>query len=286
MGRVFSFVHCRVVWLCILSGMPIFASAQNKDVVVIGGALTEIVYLLGAENRIAATDTTSSFPPAAEKTPKVGYQRALNAEGVLSLKPKLILAAGDAGPPAAIAQIRATGVTFESFSNEYSMVRVTENVARIANLLNMNAEGEKLVKRLRAEWDQTRDRVSGYSANKKPRVLFLLAHAGPNPQVAGEDTSASMMIELAGGVNALTGFKGYRPLTAEAAVAAKPDVILVTSQGITAQGGVEMILAKPGLALTPAGQNKRVVGMEALMLLAFGPRLPEAVLALAVQLHK
>lgn len=269
----------RAVLLLASSLIACTASAQTKDVVVVGGALAEIVYALGAENRIAATDTTALYPPAARDTPKVGYQRSLSAEGVLSLKPKLVLAASEAGPPAAIAQIRNAGVRVESFNAEHSAAQVLAYIERIATLLDVPKDGQKLVARMRAELDQMRDQVAAYGA-KKPRVLFLLAHGG-SPQVTGEGTAAHAMIELAGGENVMKGFSGYRPLTAEAATAAAPDVILITDQGLDAQGGIAGLLTKPGLALTPAGQNKRVVKMDALQLLGFGPRLPATVSSLA-----
>lgn len=258
---------------------PSFAMAQAKDVVVIGGAIAEIVYALGAENRIAGTDTTALFPAAARDTPKVGYQRSLSAEGVLSLKPKIVLAASEAGPAAAIAQIRQAGVKVETFPAEHTASQVLENIAKVAAALEVTRQGAALQAKMRGELDQMRDLVSGY-AGRKPKILFLLAHGG-TPQVSGEGTAAHAMIELAGGENAFSGFKGYRPLTSEGAVTAAPDVILISEQGLAAQGGVDGLLMRPGLALTPAGQAKRIVKLDALQLLGFGPRLPQTVVTLA-----
>jgi iron complex transport system substrate-binding protein len=93
------------------------------------------------------------------------------------------------------------------------------------------------------------------------------------------------MLRYAGAVNVLGGVEGYKPLTPEAAIAAAPDVILVTEQGLQAAGGIDGLLEAPGLAQTPAGRARRVVALEALLLLGFGPRLPQAVAALANALH-
>lgn len=252
------------------------ASAQQKDVIVIGGALTEIVYALGAENRIAATDTTSSYPPAVNQLPKVGYQRTLSTEGLLALKPKLIIATGEAGPVTTLQQLKAAGVPVTVLPTDYSMESVLERTRKVAALLNMDAQGEALAGKLSAEWDAVRKTVAAWRG-RKPRVLFVMAHGGPTPQVAGEATSADAVIRFAGGENAMSGFKGYRPLTSEGAVTAAPDVILITSEGLATQGGVAELLKRPGLSLTPAGQKKNVVAMDALMLMGFGPRLPQAV---------
>ncbi len=103
--------------------------------------------------------------------------------------------------------------------------------------------------------------------------------------VSGSGTSAHTMIQLAGAVNAVSGYENYKPLTAEALVAASPDVILMLTSGLESLGGVDGLLKTPGLALTPAGQNRRIVAMDGLYLLGFGPRTGKAVLELARKFH-
>lgn len=271
-------------FVCASLAISLPALAQERDVVVVGGALTEIVYALGAEKRVAATDTTSMYPPAALKTPKVGYQRTLNAEGLIAMKPTLLLATGEAGPPAAIAQIRAAGVRVEQMPVEHTMASILERVKRVAVALGIPKAGDALAAKLGADWDSVRTKVAA-QPGPKPKVLFILAHAAA-PQVAGSDTAAHAMIEMAGGENVMKAFSGYKPLTAEGAVTSAPDVILVTTQGLEAQGGVEGLLTKPGLALTPAGVRKRIVGLDALEMLGFGPRVPQTVMALSEQFYK
>ncbi len=259
------------------------ARAQ-RDVVVVGGAITEIVYALGAQDRVAATDTTSVHPAAAANTPKVGYQRSLSTEGVLALKPRIVFAAHEAGPPAALTQIRGAGVEVVSFGQDYSIDGLRARVASVAKALGREAEGRRLNERIASEWKRVSVRVA--SDPVKPRVLFILAHAGPTPQGGGEGTTADAIIRLAGGVNAMAGVQGYRPLTAEGIVNAAPDVILITDQGLAAQGGLPSVLDRPGVAMTPAGKARRVVSMEALYLMGFGPRLPQAVDELATAIRK
>jgi iron complex transport system substrate-binding protein len=203
---------------------------------------------------------------------------------VLSLKPKIVIAASEAGPQAALAQIRQAGVTVDLFPAEHTAAQVLDNVGRIAKILSMPKEGAAFQAKMRQELDQMRDFVSGLSG-RKPKVLFLLAHGG-TPQVSGAGTAAHAMIELAGGENAFSSFTGYRPLTSEGAVNAAPDVILISEQGLAGQGGVEGLLKRPGLALTPAGQAKRIVKMDALQLMGFGPRLPQTVIELAKLLRQ
>lgn len=252
-------------------------AAGAPRVVSVGGAITEIVFRLDGERYLIATDSTSTYPAAAQALPKVGYQRSLSAEGLLALQPTLLLAGSDAGPPAALAQLASAGVTIVRTSGEHTFDSLIANVDQVAASLGLS--GRNLTAKLREEWNATRAAIR--TGGARPRVMFVLSHAATNVQVAGAGTAADAMITLAGGVNALQGFKGYRPLSSEAAVAAAPDVILTTREGIEALGNVDALLSRPGLALTPAGRSRKVIAPDALYLLGFGPRLPNAVRDLA-----
>jgi iron complex transport system substrate-binding protein len=94
------------------------------------------------------------------------------------------------------------------------------------------------------------------------------------------------MIQLALAENAGAAFDGYKPLAAEAAAMANPDVILITDEGVQALGGLEALWSNTSLRLTPAGKHRRAVSMDSLYLLGFGPRLPAAVRDLATRLRE
>jgi iron complex transport system substrate-binding protein len=260
------------------------ACAQGPSrVVAVGGAVTEIVYALGAEDRLVAVDSTSIFPEAATRLPRVGYMRALSAEGVLSMRPQALIATAEAGPATALAQIRSTGVPVTTVPSDHSLDSLRTRVRTIAAALGVEFRGAELEKRLLGQWREAERAVAGYAT--RPKVLFLLAHTGNTAMVAGEGTAADAMIRYAGATNVFSGFTGYKPFTAEAAIGAAPDVVLITTEGLETIGGAEKLWARPGLALTPAGAAKRVVAFDALYLLGFGPRLPDAVRDLARQLH-
>ncbi len=272
----------------VASAQPGVGDARGKyrdvsRVVSVGGSLTEIVYALGATNGLVGTDTSSGYPEAATRLPQVGYQRRLSAEGVLSLNPTLVLATDDAGPPAAIAQIQSAGVSVMVVPNARTPEGVKAKIRTIARALGREEKGEELARDLDADLLQAREFVAG--ARKKPRVLFIYARGQGTMMVSGSGTSADTMIQLAGAVNAVSGYENYKPLTAEAVVAAAPDVILMLSSGLDSIGGVDGLLKAPGVALTPAGQHRRIVAMDGLYLLGFGPRTGKAVLELAREFH-
>ena len=247
---------------------------KRPKLVTVGGAITEIVYQLGAQAQLVGTDTTSLFPHAATLTPKVGYMRQLSAEGLLSLKPEALISTTEAGPPVVLDQIRMAGVRVELIEADHTWAEVQRKVRAVGRAAALEREAQQLQAQLDAAFADAQRLVFKHSG-AKPRVLFILAH-GQSPSVSGEGTGADAVIKLMGGKNALGGFKNYRPMTAEALAAAAPDVILTSSQGIQAQGGEDKFWSRPELALTPAYKRRALIHMEALKLIGFGPRLPEA----------
>ncbi|WP_291080714.1 ABC transporter substrate-binding protein [Hydrogenophaga sp.] len=243
--------------------------------VTVGGGITEVVYALGAQDQLVGTDTTSLYPPAAQATPKVGYMRQLSAEGLLALRPDALIAGTDAGPPVVIDQLRSAGVRVELVNSDHSWDEVRRKVAAVGRASGREAAARELQARLDARWQAVIARVQA-AKNPGPRVLFVLSHSG-SPMVAGEQTAADALIRFIGARNPLAGFKGYRPMTAEAMAQAAPDIILTTTQGIEAIGGEAKFWQRPELALTPAHARRAMVHLDALELLGFGPRLPDVV---------
>lgn len=263
--------------------LPAAAAQAAGRVVSVGGALTEIVYGLGARDLLVAVDSTSTFPPEAEGLPDVGYIRALSAEPILALSPDLVLAVEGSGPEATLRQLRQAGVRVEMINEEPGAELVPGRIRAVAVLLGREPAGEALAARVEEELDRAQELVA--DATSRPRVLFVMSAGRGAPQAAGRNTAAARIIELAGGVNAVDGYAGYKPLSAEAAVAAAPDVVLAMDSTVEALGGAGAMLDLPELRQTPAGREGRLVAMDGLLLLGFGPRTGQAVQTLARALH-
>jgi iron complex transport system substrate-binding protein len=248
------------------------ATSANERIVTLGGTVTEIVYALGAGPRIIGTDISSTYPDAARKLPQVGYQRTIAAEQVLSLNPTLIIASEDAGPPAAMEQLRNAGVRIEVIRGGHSAEGARQRIEQIARVLGNQDAGRAL----RDSLDADLAAAHGADALHTAQAIYVSARGGGSLQVAGSGTAADAIIALAGGRNAITAFNGYKPLTPEAAIGAAPDVILVSREGFDHLGGADAIAAMPGIAETPAARAKRIVPVDDLYMLGFGPRLGRA----------
>jgi iron complex transport system substrate-binding protein len=255
-------------------------AATPARVVSVGGAITESIYALGLERSLIAADTTSTFPAVAERLPRVGYLRALSAEGLLSLAPSLILASEDAGPPAVLAQIKSAGVRWVSLPAAHTAAAPVDKLRAIGAALGQAERAAARIRQFETEWQRARAEIARLGGH--PRAVFVMSHGGPALNLAGRDTAADAMLKLAGCVNALE-FNGYKAISAESLAAAAPDVIVTTVQSVAGMGGTASLLKRPGMAETPAARNQRVLAYDGLFLLGFGPRLPQAAEQLARQ---
>lgn len=258
-------------------------TADASRVVSIGGSVTEIIYALGAEARLVGTDTSSVYPEAATRLPQVGYMRQISSEGVLSLRPSLVIAAGESGTPEAIEQIRAVGVFVLLLPADHTYEGAKRKIELIARALGVEEKGRDTIARLERETDDARALLP--RTNERPRVLIVIARGAGSLSVSGSNTAADEMVRLAGGTNAVTDYEGYKPLTAEAVVNAAPDVVLFPTRGLESIGGIEGALNLSGIRQTAAGMSRRIVALDDLKLLGMTPRTGEAVHELIMLLH-
>lgn len=267
-----------------LRAEPAVDQGHRPRAIAVGAGVTEIVYALGAQAQLLAVDTSSLYPPEARELPKVGYQRTLSAEGVLSLQPQVLLAGEDAGPPAVLTQLKSAGVRLADVRGAYSLEGVLERVQTVAQALKREAEGLALSAELREQWQRVQTRLSAAPLRGPDggplRVAFLMRH-GAHTLVAGQGTSADALLRLVGVDNAFAAtVQGFKPLSAEALVQAAPEAVVGTGSRPDLAAERLALLATPGLELTPAGRQSRAVVQDLVLMLGFGPRLPLAVASL------
>lgn len=253
-------------------------------IVVLRGAIAEVVYSLGLGDNVVGRDVSTTFSEA-EDVPLVTHGHDLSAESVMSLKPSIVLADTDSGPPEALAQLRAVGVPVVTFKPVTSIEGIQKHMTEVAAALGVTSEGEALAKRTMRGIDEIADQV--VSSTKPPRVAFLYLRGTAGVYLlGGPGSGADSMIEAAGGIDVGTTIglkKPFTPLTSEALVVAAPDVLLLTTTGLESVGGIDGLLATPGVAQTPAGAARRVVTMEDGLLYSFGARTPAVVRTLATK---
>lgn len=261
------------------------AQADHANIVSAGGSITEIIYALGAQDRLVARDTTSTFPQEAQALPNVGYVRALSPEGVLAMKPGLILAEEDAGPPETLELLREANVPLVLIPDVPTSEGIATKIHAVGDALGVDEPANELAKQVTAQMKVVADRAAEVPEHSRKRVLFVLSLQGGRILAAGHDTEASSVIELAGAVNAMNGFSGYKPVSEEAVIAAAPDIILMMDRRGAGMADDAAVLSLPALAATPAGQEAALIRMDGQYLLGFGPRTAQAVTELADRIY-
>lgn len=262
--------------------LPLLVNANDLRIVSVGGGATETIFALGGQQNVVGVDISSTWPAQVKELPQVGYQRTLAAEGILSLKPDILIVTSAAGPEPVLKQIEKAGVDVVRLPSAPSIETVKLRINEIAAILGNPEKAAPL-------WNKVQDDLNLAKAKQKnsmpKKVLFLLAVPGRPPMTAGKNTEADAMITLAGAQNVVTEFESYRVLTPEAIQALNPDVILTTDDGLAAMGGVDALWRMPGLQKTNAAKEKNLIAMDLGFLLNFGPRTGEAALALTDKLY-
>jgi len=255
-------------------------------IVALNGDIAETIFTLGLSSRVVGVDTSALYPKrTVDKLPKIGYQRALSAEGILSLRPTIVVGSTEAGPPQVLEQLRAAGVTVLVIPEIVTLNAGPRKLRLLGRALGVPKRGERLARQVEGQIATAKREAA--STTSRPRVAFLYVRGAPVQMIGGKATRADTMIAAAGGRDAGSeiGVEGYRPITAESLVSAQPDVILVPTLGLQSVGGIDGLLRIPGVAQTPAGKNRRVLDYDDALLLGLGPRTGSALRRLVRGLH-
>lgn len=262
-------------------GVPVTVTDVSR-IVTLRASISEVVYYLGLGDNVVGRDESTTFDEAADVA-NITNGHQIAAEALLSLGPSVVLVDTDTGPPEVIEQLRSVGVPVVVFDPVVRVEDIGAHMIAVADAVGLHDRGVELAeataKRL-ADLDTDSDAMS-----KKPRVAFLYLRGNAGVYLlGGPGSGADAMIAAAGGIDVGTDTglgRAFTPLTNEALVSAEPDIIMVTTTGLESVGGLDGLLAMPGVAQTPAGDSRSVVSIEDGVLYSFGVRTPETIDALA-----
>ncbi|MDE0484998.1 MAG: hemin ABC transporter substrate-binding protein [Candidatus Poribacteria bacterium] len=257
------------------------AITSSERIVSLNGSTTEILFALGVGENVVGCDASSTYPKdVKKKLPSVGYQYGLNAEGILSLKPTLVIGRDDVKPPQVVEQLRMAGVTVLLLKEPRSFKDAKQRLLTIGKAVGCEKKAKELTKILETDIKKLKKKLTSRKGKPKLKALFLYLRGTQTTLVLGKDTALGAMFEIVGVENAAGNIKGNKPMTAEAVIAAQPDVYVLFTTGLESVGGVDGLLKLSGLALTPAGKKRRVVALDGQYLSGFGPRCGRAALDL------
>ncbi|AZC33456.1 ABC transporter substrate-binding protein [Pseudomonas chlororaphis] len=279
----------RAIALCVglLASHAAAAVELPQRWVSAGGALSEWVSALGAESKLVGVDTTSQNPESLKKLPSIGYQRQLSAEGILSLRPQILVGTEEMGPPPVLSQVRSAGVQVELFSAQADLPTLQGNLQHLGKLLGSEDKATQLFEQYKQQLDQQQAWVS--QARKKqaaPGVLLLLGHAGGKPLIAGKDTAADWLLQQAGGRNLAT-HTGYKPFSTESLAELNPEVLVFADRSLSGDAArAALFKENPILASSGAAKAGRVFEIDPTLLVGgLGPRLPQSLKRLSADFY-
>lgn len=248
-----------------------------------GGALSEWISELGGQPRLVGVDTTSQHPEALKALPSIGYQRQLSAEGILSLRPDVLVGTEEMGPPPVLAQIRNAGVRVELFSSQADLAAVDANLKHLGTLLGAEQKAAQLAAGYHQQLEALQVQIKqAQASHKAPGVLLLVGHAGAKPLIAGQGTAGDWLLRQAGARN-LAEHQGYKNFSNEALAALDPDVVVFSDRALAGEQALQALLKEnPALAASRAVRDKRLLSLDPTLLVGgLGPRLPMALQDLA-----
>lgn len=278
-----------LIALCagLLLSTPTLAGELPQRWVSAGGALSEWISALGGEQRLVGVDTTSQHPESLKALPSIGYQRQLSAEGILSLRPDVLVGTEEMGPPPVLAQIRKAGVRVELFSSKAELAAVDENLKHLGVLLGSEQQAATLASDYHRQLQGLQDKIKQAQASQKaPGVLLLVGHAGAKPLIAGLGTSGDWLLRQAGARN-LADHQGYKNFSVEALAALDPDVVVFSDRALAGEAALQALIKEnPALAGSRAVRDKRLLSLDPTLLVGgLGPRLPATLHELAANFY-
>ena len=275
-----------IIFIYLLIFNPVFLYAcdetKNSDrITVAGGSVTEILYFLGSEDKIIAVDVTSNYPEEAQKFPSIGYVRNLSAEGILSLKPSIIIGEDDMGPPSVIDQIKRTGIDIYVIQENHTSEGIIDKIKCIGNIVGKKEKTSELIEDVINPLKNELDIKSNNPNLDNVKVMFILSMDSGTPVVSGKKTSADGFINMTGASNAFKDFEGWKPVGTESIINAAPDFILISNRGAHSYSDLDKISEHPSIKYTPAALNGNIIALDGMEMLGFGPRTISSALKLS-----
>ncbi|MFJ5257848.1 hemin ABC transporter substrate-binding protein [Pseudomonas sp. NPDC088414] len=270
----------RVAVLCagLLASLQATAADLPQRWVSAGGALSEWVSALGGESKLVGVDTTSQHPESLKQLPSIGYQRSLSAEGILSLRPDILIGTEEMGPPPVIAQVKSAKVQVELFSAQPDLPTLEKSITHLGQLLGAQGQAAQLLESYQQQLTAQKARVAELQTKQKaPGVLVLIGHAGGKPLIAGKDTAADWLLQRAGGHNLAT-HTGYKPFSVESLAGLDPEVLVFADRALSGEAAKAALFKEnPILNSSRAAKTGRVLELDPTLLVGgLGPRLPAA----------
>ncbi|MFT4232301.1 MAG: ABC transporter substrate-binding protein [Leucobacter sp.] len=254
----------------------------------LSGSVGELVYSFGLADNIVGRDVSTNFP-GSEDIPVITKDgHSVDAEGVLALNPSVIITDGSVGPTDVVLQLRDAGIPVVTVDRAIDPETSYATAQQVADALGVGSAAPGVIATLKqaiADKEAEVRQLLPADESKRPRIAFLYVRGTAGIfYLFGEGSGVDSLIRSIGGVDVAEeiGWVGEKPMTEEALIGMDPDIILVMTKGLESAGGVDGLLAaQPSIALTTAGEHRRIIDVDDTVLFAGGTRIPDVIDGLA-----
>lgn len=263
-------------------------SGEEQRIVCLSKHLTEMMFALGQGHKIVAVDLSSTYPDSAKLLKTVGYHRALSPESIISMNPDLVIHSNDIGPDNVLPQITKAGLNIKAFGGANTIDSAKLLLTELGKYFGAEQKADSIIRKMDEGITKATDSIKAMGIHDSLRVMII--HFGLRNNnyfiMSGRNGVGDKMLRMAGASIALYDGKASREMSAEAVAAANPDVIVATDFGFDRMGSMDKFISDvPGVSLTNAGKNKRIIRFEEHDLIYFGPRTGENLLKLVHLLY-
>jgi iron complex transport system substrate-binding protein len=262
-------------------GRTVTLAAAPSRIVSLVPSVTEIVFALGAQDRLVGRTDFCDYPAAVRTKPSVGGMVNPSLETLLALRPDLVVATDEGNREDTIQQIERLRIPIYLVHAD-RIAETVDLIARVGELTGRQTQVSKLTGQMLGRIEAVRRAVAPFP---RPRVLYVL---WPEPLIVpGRASMLTELIGVAGGTSITAGDgEAYPRFSLEAAVARAPEVIILADHSTGASTAGRASPEKwQRLASVPAIRAGRLHSADLSLLHRYGPRVPEGLEMLARIIH-
>jgi len=250
-------------------GYKVIINKKPERIISLSPANTEILFAIGAGDKVVGVTNYCDFPPQVKKIDKVGGFTTPNIETIVNKNPDLVVASYGNGEEN-IKRLKELGITVLSLYPK-SVEGILKDIKLVGEATGYRNEAIKLVKGLGRRIALIKDKTIKIPEGRRPRVLYLVWY--PELWTAGKGTFANDLIEMAGGKNIASDIQGWKIISKEVVIDRDPEVIFCSGMGKNSVILMRKILKDADLQKTSAPQNNRVYPITSDIVERPGPRI-------------
>ena len=240
--------------------------------------VTEMLFAIGAGERVIAVTDQCNYPPEVRRLPKIGLWFTPSAEKALGARPDLVI--GQQGnPPEFTGALRKSGLSVFTITEPTELATIYSDLRQLGQLTGARAGAEKVIGGMQRRLAEIEEKTAEVSESRRP-TAFIFLQIGP-VWTAGKDTFQDEALRAAGARNAGSRVTGFKEFSTEWLIAADPDFLLVATMGGDSGAMKRQVLSNPVLKRLTAAREGRILVLNDDEIMRPGPRLVNGIAAMA-----